>query len=290
MVLNKKGDVFRYAGKEYSIGERVVVTSRCAYEGMIGTILQICDGEDKVTDNETPDIYCSFDEPILKVHKEKAIERLSELWDNTIELEDANVAQAVMAPDMIMPIDSFCESNRSVVVYALIEESCANCNTDVSVQLFADKDAALKQLEINLKKEFEGGMLDTDLSEGYVFEESEDSFECYLDGFAAEWRYYIHIEEQSLILTDSSLKDIGKLDTERKYFEEFEEQICCWEELSEFTEEEYRLLIKNPDIPKRIKKDLDNNASYWEHYQESVCDVAHEIIEEALKKKKGENK
>lgn len=287
MILKNKGDIFQYAGTTYVVGERVVATSGSAYEGMIGTILQICDGKDKETDNYTPDIYCSFDEPILKAHKKKAMERLSKLWDGVIELEDANVAQAVMAPGMIIPLDRFLESKRSIVVYALIEESCANCNTDVSVQLFADKETALQQLEINLKKEFEGGMLDTDLSEGYVFEESEDSYECYLDGFAAEWRYYIHVEEQKLVLTDNSLKAIGKLDTERKYFEEFEDQICCWDELSEFTEEEYQLLITNPEIPMRIKEELDANSSYWERYQESVCDVAHKLIDEVLKKKGG---
>lgn len=285
MILKNKGDVFLYAGIKYVIGEKVIATKGGANEGMIGTILQICDGEDKETENYTPDIYCSFDEPILKVHKEKAIERLSKLWDGVIKLEDANVEQIIMAPEMIIPLDSFLESKRSVIVYALIEESCADCNTDVSVQLFADKETALQQLEINLKKEFEGGMLDRDLSEGYVFEESEDSYECYLDGFAAEWRYYIHIEEQKLVLTDDSLKSIGKLETERKYFEDFEDQICCWDEMDEFTEEEYRLLVKHPDIPKKIKKELDS-SSYWETYHEAVCDAAHKIVKEELEKKR----
>lgn len=254
MILKNKGDAFWYAGTKYVVGERVIATKGGAHEGMIGTILQICDGEDKETDNYTPDIYCSFDEPILKVHKEKAIKRLSKLWDGVIKFDDANVAQVIMAPEMIIPLDGFLESKRSVVVYALIEEACANCNTDISVQLFADKETALQQLEINLKNEFEGGMLDIDLSEGYVFEESEDSYECYLDGFAAEWRYYIHIEEQKLVLTDNSLKAIGKLDA------------------------------------KRIKEELDANNSYWECYQESVCDVANNLAGETVKKKQEENK
>ena len=69
MILRNKGDVFEYAGTKYVVGERVIAIKGGAYEGMIGTVLQICDGEDKDTDNCTPDIYCSFDEPILKVHK-----------------------------------------------------------------------------------------------------------------------------------------------------------------------------------------------------------------------------
>lgn len=286
MVLKNKGEVFRYNGTEYVVGERVIATSGSAYEGMIGTILQISDGEDKETDNYTPDIYCSFDEPILKVHKEKAIERLSKLWDGVIKLEDANVAQAVMAPEMIIPLDNFCESSGSVVVYALIEESCANCNTDVSVQLFADKKDARQQLEINLKKEYEGGMLDTDLSEGYVFEESEDSYECYLDGFAAEWRYYIHIEEQKLKINNDFIKVIGELDILRRLYDDFAEQSTDLEGIDELTDKEFMEILNNPQNLLRVRSELAKKEKLIRCYHDSVYETAHDIFYEAVKKKK----
>lgn len=290
MLLKNKGDAFVYDGTKFVIGERVIATSGSAYEGMIGRILQICEGNDKDTDNDTPDIYCSFDEPILKTHKKKAIKRLSQLWNDAVKLEDANVAQALMSPDMIVPLDNFCESGGSTVVYTLIEESCANCNTDVSVRLFADKETALQQLEINLKKEFEGGMLDTDLSDGYVFEESEDSYECYLAGFAAEWRYYIHIEEQKLKINNDFIKAIGELDILRRLYDEFAEQSADLEGIDELTDKEFMGILENPNNLLRVRTELAKNEKLIRRYHESVYEIAHDIFGEAVKKKQEENK
>ena len=51
MILRKKGDVFWYNDKKYVVGEKVIATSESEYEGMIGKIIGIYDGEDKETDN-----------------------------------------------------------------------------------------------------------------------------------------------------------------------------------------------------------------------------------------------
>ena len=65
MILNKYGDTFQYDGIDYAIGDIIVATDASEYEGLVGRIIEIRDGADKDTENETPDIYCSFEVPLL---------------------------------------------------------------------------------------------------------------------------------------------------------------------------------------------------------------------------------
>ncbi len=65
MILNRIGDKFEYEGLTYVIGAPIMGTPESEYEGLYGTITEIRDGEDKETENETPDIYCSFEVPAL---------------------------------------------------------------------------------------------------------------------------------------------------------------------------------------------------------------------------------
>ncbi|MFQ7551244.1 MAG: hypothetical protein ACLRMZ_14105 [Blautia marasmi] len=60
MIINRIGAEFEYEGTTYVVGAPIVGTSGSEYEGLYGTITEIRDGEDKETENETPDIYCSL--------------------------------------------------------------------------------------------------------------------------------------------------------------------------------------------------------------------------------------
>lgn len=64
MILSKGNIPFQYNGKIYHIGDRVRVMSGDDYSGLVGVITEIVDGDDKDTENETPDVYCCFDEPV----------------------------------------------------------------------------------------------------------------------------------------------------------------------------------------------------------------------------------
>ena len=65
MIINQPGATFTYGGVEYVIGAPVIGTKESEYEGLYGTIIEIRDGDDKETENETPDLYCEFDPPVL---------------------------------------------------------------------------------------------------------------------------------------------------------------------------------------------------------------------------------
>lgn len=73
MILNRTGAEFAYEGVTYTIGGAIVGTAESEYAGLYGRINAIHDGEDKETENETPDIYCEFDPPVMP-HEVKALE------------------------------------------------------------------------------------------------------------------------------------------------------------------------------------------------------------------------
>ena len=57
MIINQSGAEFIYDGASYKIGDRIIGTPESEYEGLFGFIFEFRDGEDKETDNETPDIH-----------------------------------------------------------------------------------------------------------------------------------------------------------------------------------------------------------------------------------------
>ena len=63
MIYNVVGQEFIYEGVTYRVGAEVVGTTESDYRGLKGFILEIRTGDDRETENETPDIHCYFDPP-----------------------------------------------------------------------------------------------------------------------------------------------------------------------------------------------------------------------------------
>lgn len=80
MIINQPGYELEYEGKTYRIGDQVVGTGESEYEGLFGVVTEIRTGDDKETENETLDIYCSFDEPVLPYDIEKLEKQFSRLY------------------------------------------------------------------------------------------------------------------------------------------------------------------------------------------------------------------
>lgn len=98
MILRTPGDEFQYNGILYKIGEPIIGTEQSEYEGLIGSIVAITDGEDKRTENSTPDFYCCFDPPVLPYDIKQLEEIFSDLYDFPKTLEDIILDYVIMAP------------------------------------------------------------------------------------------------------------------------------------------------------------------------------------------------
>ena len=96
MILSKPGESIQWGNMTFTVGEQVYATNTSEYHGLIGTITEIRDGDDKDTENYLPDIYCSFQEPVLTSDREELEKRFSTLYRCPKKLEDIALDMAIM--------------------------------------------------------------------------------------------------------------------------------------------------------------------------------------------------
>lgn len=196
MILSKSNEKFNYNGQIFYIGQRIIGTDKSEYEGLFGTILKIRDGEDKDTENETPDIYCSFDAPVMPYDVERLEKIFSDLYDEPKKLDDICLDEVIMAPDMIEPLE---KDLPKIKVYVLVEDFAHRGETEFTFSIHN----SLKDAKIQMRKlaanEAEDGLISQLRDRNDCVEDSnEHSYEIYADGFYCEEHYVLEIKEEYL--------------------------------------------------------------------------------------------
>ena len=208
MLINKPDAEFLYNGNTYRVGDVIIGSDKSEYAGLIGSILEIRDGSDKETENDTPDIYCSFDPPVLPADIAKVEAVFSDLYGEKKKLEDICFDMVIMAPEMITVPG---QSKKSVKLYILIEDWAANDNYKHLSGIYSDPLEARARLNEALGNEIDSGCLsDWINTPEYRTETSENSYEGWLDGFYCESHYAISLEEHNVVLTPSLIRDLER--------------------------------------------------------------------------------
>lgn len=284
MILNKYGDTFQYDGIDYAIGDVIIGTGASEYEGLVGRIIEIRDGADKDTENETPDIYCSFEVPVLAEDIKALEETFSDLYEEPKTIDDITLDMVIMAPEMIVSVDKRSYNARKIKLYAVVEDWVYDGDeSGQTTTLFATKEAALKEFKILIATKAINGII-ADITQRYEYHVEDidtDEYSCYVDGFREGNHYHAAVEEIELLLTPSSLEQMRKLAQDITYCADFIEQIEPWEELAEMSTSQYHKMITDPELPERIRKAIDMNDGYWDSYWQSISEVAHQIVKEA---------
>ena len=261
IILSKIGEMIEYAGKKYAVGEKVIANKNSVYEGLIGTIYEIHTDTEKETCNETPDIYCRFREPVMKVNKEKVRKRLSEAYKKDIRLADVGLDCVIMSPEMLVCMSDLDDGAYKKKVYLLIEDAAVDNDTFYTTDVFADMDMAQQQFEIKLSKEMDKGMLkDITVSDEYVLEVGDNSFEYFRSGRFCEWHYSLKIIEDEIVIPLEFVKEINKI-----FFDE--------------------LVADNAGLSKAVKEELGNDKKFLDKYISFVNRVAEELVIQSLKRK-----
>lgn len=278
MLINKPGAEFLYNGITYRVGDVIIGSDQSEYAGLIGSILEIRDGDDKETENDTPDIYCSFEAPALPADIAKVEAVFSTLYDTQKTLDDICFDMVIMAPEMIT-VPS--QSKKFIKIYILSEDWAVDGDTGHSSSIYSDPLEARARLNEALGKEIDSSCLSDwiDTPE-YQTEISENSYEGWLDGFYCESHYAISLEEHNVVLTPSIIGDVGRTYLDASRYEDFASQVEEWEEVGELSEEEYQRYLADVRIPNMIDKGLSD--TYWECYWEAVSEAAHALLCEYL--------
>ena len=279
MIMNRVGAEFEYEGVTYTVGAPIVGTHESEYEGLFGRITEIRDGEDKETENETPDIYCYFDPPVLPCEIKRLEEIFSDLYEQPKTLDDISLDLVIMAPEMIRPLDDLTADRTEAITYILKEDWAVDGNQGSNTAVYTDFEDAKRVMIERLYAEIESGCVARWInSDDAVVESSESSYECYLDGEYCESHYAICIEQQKLCTSERFIRELGDVHQASCQMEDFVAQVSDWDELERLTDEQYNRMIHDKRIPERFQKVLGNNDSYWEAYWLSMSEVAHEFV------------
>jgi len=156
MFMNRVGAQFQCEGVTYTIGGKVCANDASDYEGLYGTITEIRDGDDRETENDTPDIYCSFMPPVL-ADDIKAIEsRFSQLYRREMHLEDIGLDTVIMAPDMLKVLEPI-PSWQKLTIYIIREDWAFGGNYGEDFSLTTTPDMAKYILTKLVTEQLESG-------------------------------------------------------------------------------------------------------------------------------------
>ena len=273
MKYNKSGEMFFYEDKMFIVGEEVYATE-CDYAGLLGRITKIRTGDDKDTENEGPDIYCSFYSPILK--QDAAL--LSKM---RLGCEDLSLDLVIMAPEMLIPTREVGAGLPKMKVYAVIEDCIVDGEEHPTKRLFADPKHAEIVMRQLIHRERESGCISEWKTKRFFVEEqySEQYYTAYYKNEYCFNHYTIYVEAVELSLSVPFAEQMLPVCLGMKYREDVAEQIMPWE----ITEEVRRTTINDPDLYAMVANALEKNERYQEEYAEVIAEVAHKLIKEHLK-------
>ena len=276
MIYNVVGQEFIYEGVTYRVGAEVVGTAESDYRGLNGFILEIRTGDDRETENETPDIHCYFDPPCLPSDIEELEKRFTALYGTEKKLEDITLDYVIMAHEEILVLQS---PRKTIEIYVFEEDWAANDEYGYSTEVFADYYEAKAKLNAKLEEEMKNGCLTDWMDDDeYQFDTDADSYEGWLDGWHATSHYSLSITKLTLNLPNSIYGTLGRDFIDLCRVEDFVEQIESWDNVGMLTDEQYQELISDKTIPERIHKALGMNDGYYGSYWESVSEVAHTVV------------
>ena len=285
MIINKNGEIFEYEGTMYRIGDQIVGNEQSEYRGLFGTITEIRDGKDQETENETPDIYCSFEAPVLPCEVKELEERFSELYQESKTIDAIALDLVIMAPEMICPLEDLKECRRHPMVYVLMEDWAVDGEHGNSSDIYTDFNDAKRLLVQKLEEEMENGCIPNwNYREEFIENSTPDSYECYLNGEYCENHYSISIVAQKLCASDRFVRELAEIHKASCQLEDFASQVSDWDEIAQLTDEQYERMVHDPRFPERLQNALGKNDYYWESYWETVSEVAHELVKEYLEK------
>jgi len=284
MIINHPGTEFIYDGASYKIGDRIIGTAESEYEGLYGSIFEIRDGEDKETENETPDIYCSFEEPVLPHQIKKLEEIFSELYQEPKKLEDITLDYVIMAPEMVRVILPD-PKPLTQTIYSVQEEWADRGEYGSCIsQAYTSEESALQFMMKQLREEMEDGLVSDMRSDKKFVEESyDDSYECFIDGDYYENHYRIFITSQQIIVTPEFVREMAGIYHLAMFTEDFESMLAQEEDI---TQDEAEWLISQSDTIGMIGTSLKKNDSFWECYWNILRNTAEQKLEEYRKNNK----
>lgn len=210
MILRTRGAEYAHDGVVYTIGATIMATAGSPYAGLFGTIVEIQDGADRETENKSPDIYCSFDKPVIPAVVEKLEKTFSNLYAEPKRLREIPLSCVIMAPEMIHLLRDKSAPPLQTDVWALYEDWANDGKFGSSLQLFSAYEEACCTMMTMLRDELESGyLMDMQSSSQFSVMSAEDYYEAWIDGEYNLSHYRLALEKIPLNLTNSFIEKLA---------------------------------------------------------------------------------
>ena len=136
-------------------------------------------------------------------------------------------------------------------------------------------------------------LIHNESSEGCILEWRDDPqfeveitptfYECWIRDEYCENRYKVKITPVQICVSEELFESIGRRYVDGILRKHFAEQIEDWEELEGLTPMQIDEMIAAPNVPTRIKKQLEGNGYLIESYWESLSEAAFDLVKKYRK-------
>ena len=278
MIINRIGAQFTYEGVTYTIGDKIFSNDTSDFRGLFGYIKEIRTGDDRETDNDTPDFHCYFYPPFEPKAIAELESRFSDLYRSPKKVEDIALDEVIMAPDMIQVVTS-ANSTHMITAFRVEESWVIKGEPGMEVTPALDEVQAKQRMaELIHNESTEGCILEWCDDPQFEVEITPTFYECWLRDEYCENRYQVKITPIHICVSDELFESIGRRYVDGILRKHIAEQIECWEELEGLTDTQITEMIAAANVPERIKKQLNENGYLIESYWESVSEASFDLV------------
>lgn len=278
MIINRIGAQFTYEGVTYTIGDKIFSNETSDFRGLFGYIKEIRTGDDRETDNDTPDLHCYFYPPFEPKAIAELESRFSNLYRSPKKLEDIALDEVIMAPDMIQVVTS-AHSTHMITAFRIEESWVIKGEAGSEVTPALDElQAKQRMAELIHNESTEGCILEWCDDPQFEVEITPTFYECWLRDEYCENRYQVKITPIHICVSDELFESIGRKYVDGILRKHFAEQVEDWEELEGLTDMQITEMIAAANVPARIKKQLKENGYLIESYWESVSEASFDLV------------
>ena len=169
--------------------------------------------------------------------------------------------------------------NRVITAYRVEESWVIKEEPGIQTIFVLDEDEAKRKLaELVRTESTEGCILEWSKDPRFETESGELYYECWLRDEYCENRYKVAITQERITMSNELFESIGHSYVDGVLRKHFAEQIECWDELEELTDAQIAEMVAGPNVPGRIKKQLNENGYLIESYWESVSEASFDLV------------
>lgn len=274
MILKENAQPYLIDEKLYCVGDLVYANRHSEYEGLFGRIIEIRDGQDKLTLSTGPELVCAFTKPVLPDVIHRLERRISHRDRQLKMLHDMDLSREVLTVKSVTVIEDENPVSFEVECFRLNVEWIINGVKSTFSLLFSDYLAARKRFMDMLETEIKSGCIDAwSQCDEFFVNCDKEWFEGWLVGQCESNHYRIALDQENLRITADAVRAIGQIFLDQQFHKDFALRIAESKMTEKLPKEMQAVFADDLCIPDHVRKAIAECPEFKETYQE-VLDVA----------------